>query len=135
MMSGVPFVPHFRRTLLRGFHFAEPGLSGGGQRIAPLEHRKRGGVAHDRRPDAEQTVGLGLRGSDIAGDLGTADQTPGFPGCEVGVADPKVNSLPFGSSTLRARISGGRASTASPRSSHDRRRESGSRLRRDSAEC
>src|SRR5262245_62948313 len=24
MMSGVPFVPHFRRTLLRGFHFASP---------------------------------------------------------------------------------------------------------------
>ena len=24
MMSGVPFVPHLRRMLLRGFHFASP---------------------------------------------------------------------------------------------------------------
>ena len=26
MISGVPFVPHFRRMLLRGFHFASPAL-------------------------------------------------------------------------------------------------------------
>jgi hypothetical protein len=33
---------------------------------------------------AEQTVGLGSRGSDIAGDLGASGQTPGFPGWKVG---------------------------------------------------
>src|SRR5688572_30221181 len=36
MMSGVPFVPHFRRTLLRGFHFASPAFPAAVKGYPPL---------------------------------------------------------------------------------------------------
>src|SRR5262249_18267960 len=65
--------------------FCKAGLAGSGQRVAPLEHRKGCGVAHDGGPDTEQTVGLGFRRSDITVGLHTADHTPRFPGCEVWV--------------------------------------------------
>src|SRR4030095_3719312 len=38
--------------------------------------------------------------------LAPPTRRPAFPAEKYGVVDPKVNSLPFGSSTLRARISG-----------------------------
>src|SRR5688572_11972321 len=36
MMSGVPFVPHFRRMLLRGFHFASPAFPAAVKGYPPL---------------------------------------------------------------------------------------------------
>src|SRR5262249_54196100 len=69
--------------------FRKPCLAGRGQWIAPLKHWKGGGVAHNRRPDTEQTVGRGFRGSDIDIGLRTPDQTPRFSGWEVWVAGPE----------------------------------------------
>ena len=51
----------------------EPGAACGRQRIAALEHRERGGVAHVRRPDAENAVGFRRRCRDVGFDRRAAD--------------------------------------------------------------
>ena len=112
----------------------EPGAPGRRQRIAALEHRKRGGVAHDRGPDAENAVGLRRRLSDVGFDRRAADDAAALAFGEVRLRAAERELVAATTAACCARGSRcGRARSAHPRSSRGRRRRRRSARRRDCA--
>src|SRR4029078_9357775 len=106
MMSGVPLVPHFRRTLLRGFHFASPLFPAAVKGYPPLNIGNAAGSLMIVDQTRNRPSALAFAAATSPAILAAPTTRPAFPAAEYGVAKTNVNSLPLGSSTLRARSSG-----------------------------
>src|SRR5262249_50337306 len=106
MISGVPFVPHLRRTLLRGFHLASPALPASVSEEPPLNIGNAAGSLMIVDQTRNRPSALAFAAATSPSIFALATRCPAFPAGKYGAPDPNVNSLPLGSSTLRARISG-----------------------------
>src|SRR5690606_33500812 len=68
--------------------------AGGGERVTAFEHREGGWVAHDRAPDAEQTVRCRGSGLDVRFDIHASDDPAALALREVGLGRSESEFVP-----------------------------------------
>src|SRR4029453_3320390 len=104
MINGVPFVPHFRRMLLRGFHFSSPDFPAAVSGYPPLNIGNAAGSLRIVDQTGNGPSALAFAAATLPSLFAAATTRPALPAEKYVSVDPNVNSKPPGNSTLRQGI-------------------------------